>query len=55
MFPLDWIPSGAGLEWGEIQTLQDSLDDVFVKLVNEPIGEQGEAASEEKTGKKRRR
>ena len=45
----------SGLEWGEIQTLQDSLDDVFVKLVNEPIGEQGEAASEEKTGKKRRR
>ena len=45
----------SGLEWGEIQTRQDSLDDVFVKLVNDPIGEQGEAPSEEKSGKKRRR
>ena len=45
----------SGLEWGEIQTRQDSLDDVFVKLVNEPIGEQGEAALEEKISKKRRR
>ncbi len=25
----------SGMEWGEIQTRQDSLDDVFVKLVNE--------------------
>ena len=45
----------SGLEWGEIQTRQDSLDDVFVKLVNDPIGEQGEAPSREKSGKKRRR
>ena len=45
----------SGMDWGDIQTRQDSLDDVFVKLVNEPIGEQGEAASEEKTSKKRRR
>ncbi len=45
----------SGLEWGEIQTRQDSLDDVFVKLVNESMGEQGEAALEEKTSKKRRR
>src|SRR5665647_89773 len=45
----------SGLEWGDFQTRQDSLDDVFVKLVNEPVGEQGEAASEEKAGKKRRR
>jgi ABC-2 type transport system ATP-binding protein len=45
----------SGLEWGEISTRQDSLDDVFVKLVNEPVGEQGEAAAEEKTGKKGRR
>jgi ABC-2 type transport system ATP-binding protein len=45
----------SGLEWGDIQTRQDSLDDVFVKLVSEPVGEQGEAASEEKTHKKRRR
>ncbi len=45
----------SGMEWGEIQTRQDSLDDVFVKLVNEPIGEQGETISEEKTNKRRRR
>jgi ABC-2 type transport system ATP-binding protein len=45
----------SGLEWGEISTSKDSLDDVFVKLVNEPVGEQGEAAAEEKTGKKGRR
>ena len=45
----------SGLEWGEMSTRQDSLDDVFVKLVNEPVGEQGEAAAEEKTGKKGRR
>jgi ABC-2 type transport system ATP-binding protein len=45
----------SGMDWSEIQTLQDTLDDVFVKLVNEPIGEQGEAVSEEKTSKKRRR
>jgi ABC-2 type transport system ATP-binding protein len=25
----------SGMEWGDIQTRQDSLDDVFVKLVNE--------------------
>jgi ABC-2 type transport system ATP-binding protein len=45
----------SGMEWGQIQTSQDSLDDVFVKLVSEPVGEQGEAATEEKTSKKRRR
>jgi ABC-2 type transport system ATP-binding protein len=45
----------SGLEWGHIQTLQDSLDDVFIKLVSEPIGEQCEPATEEKSGKKRRR
>jgi ABC-2 type transport system ATP-binding protein len=43
----------SGMEWGEIQTRQDSLDDVFIKLVNEPLGEQGEVPAE--TGKKRRR
>ena len=43
----------SGLDWGDIQTRQDSLDDVFVKLVNEPIGEQGET-QEEKTSKNRR-
>jgi ABC-2 type transport system ATP-binding protein len=45
----------SGMDWGQIQTRQDSLDDVFVKLVSEPIGEQGEAAIEESGKKKRRR
>jgi hypothetical protein len=45
----------SGLEWGDFQTRQDSLDDVFVKLVNEPVGEQGEATPEEKTSNKRKR
>jgi len=45
----------SGLEWGEIQTRRDSLDDVFIKLVNEPCEDQGEGESEQKTGKKRRR
>jgi ABC-2 type transport system ATP-binding protein len=44
----------SGLEWGNIQTRQDSLDDVFIKLVREPLGEQGEVATEKK-GKKWRR
>lgn len=43
----------SGLDWGEIQTRQDSLDDVFVKLVSEPLGEQ-ENAEQEKSKKKRR-
>jgi ABC-2 type transport system ATP-binding protein len=43
----------SGMEWGEIQTRQDSLDDVFVKLVNEPISDQEETELEEKTSKKR--
>jgi ABC-2 type transport system ATP-binding protein len=45
----------SGLEWGNIQTRQDSLDDVFIKLVSEPIGEQGETPTQENSGKKRRR
>jgi len=48
----------SGMEWGQIQTRQDSLDDVFVKLVSEPATEQGEMASQEtdaKNSKKRRR
>jgi len=45
----------SGLDWGEIQTRQDSLDDVFVKLVSEPIEEQGNTESIEKTSKKKRR
>jgi len=35
----------SGMDWGEIQTRQDSLDDVFVKLVNE----QGEVSPEVET------
>ena len=42
----------SGMNWGQIQTRQDSLDDVFVKLVSEPAGEQGEAAVEQKPKKK---
>lgn len=42
----------SGEDWGEIQTRQDSLDDVFIKLVSEPLGEQGETAVE--SDKKRR-
>lgn len=36
----------SGMDWGEIQTRQDSLDDVFVKLVSGTINEQGEIMSE---------
>jgi ABC-2 type transport system ATP-binding protein len=47
----------SGLEWGQIQTLQDSLDDVFVKLVKDVVGntqsETGE--TESKPSKKRGR
>ena len=47
------------MDWGEIQTRQDSLDDVFVKLVSGTVNEQGEIASEENeskpTNNKRRR
>lgn len=36
----------SGLDWGEIQTRRDSLDDVFVKLVSGTVNEQGEITSE---------
>ncbi len=42
----------SGMDWGQIQTRQDSLDDVFVKLVTEPAGEQGEIMAEQKPKKK---
>ena len=32
----------SGMDWGEMRTLQDSLDDVFVKLVSGTIDEHGE-------------
>jgi ABC-2 type transport system ATP-binding protein len=41
----------SGLDWGEIQTRRDSLDDVFVKLVSGAVDEQGEIASENKDNK----
>ena len=42
------------MPWGEIQTLQDSLDDVFIKLINEPLNEQQEE-TRQKPNKKGRR
>ena len=36
----------SGLDWGEIQTRRDSLDDVFIKLVSGVVNEQGEITSE---------
>ncbi len=36
----------SGLDWGEIQTLRDSLDDVFVRLVSGQLNEQGDILSE---------
>ena len=41
----------SGMDWGEIQTRQDSLDDVFVKLVSGQVNEQGEITSEESESK----
>jgi ABC-2 type transport system ATP-binding protein len=34
----------SGMDWGEIQTRRDSLDDVFIKLVSGPIDESGNIA-----------
>jgi ABC-2 type transport system ATP-binding protein len=48
----------SGMDWGKIQTLQDSLDDVFIKLVSGAVNEQGEITSgetEAKSSDKRRR
>jgi ABC-2 type transport system ATP-binding protein len=42
----------SGIDWGQIQTRQDSLDDVFVKLVSEPVSEQDEVAIKQKPKKK---
>jgi ABC-2 type transport system ATP-binding protein len=41
----------SGMDWGEIQTRQDSLDDVFVKLVSGTVNELGEISSEQKESK----
>ena len=37
------------MEWGDIQTRRDSLDDVFVKLVSGKVGEHGEILDETRT------
>jgi ABC-2 type transport system ATP-binding protein len=39
----------SGLDWGEIQTRRDSLDDVFVKLVSGTMDEHGEITVENKS------
>jgi len=44
----------SGMEWGNIQTRQDSLDDVFIKLIKEPLDEQEETPPNQ-TNKKQRR
>ena len=38
------------MDWGEIQTRQDSLDDVFVRLVRGKVGEHGEILDEQGHG-----
>jgi ABC-2 type transport system ATP-binding protein len=45
----------SGLEWGEIRTRRDSLEDVFMKLVSGTIDEHGEIKTEENAGNQRRR
>jgi ABC-type multidrug transport system ATPase subunit len=37
------------LDWGEIHTRRDSLDDVFIKLVSGRVDEQGEIIAESKS------
>jgi ABC-2 type transport system ATP-binding protein len=44
----------SGLDWGEIQTRRDSLDDVFVKLVSGTMDERGEITVENKSNQRRR-
>jgi ABC-2 type transport system ATP-binding protein len=48
----------SGMDWGEIQTRRDSLDDVFVKLVSGKVDEHGEIIVENadnKSSNQRRR
>jgi ABC-2 type transport system ATP-binding protein len=48
----------SGMDWGEIQTRRDSLDDVFVKLVSGKVDEHGEIMVENadnKSSNQRRR
>ncbi len=44
----------SGLDWGEIQTRRDSLDDVFIKLVNDMPPQEEEMPSERNSKKRRR-
>ncbi len=39
----------SGMDWGEIQTRRDSLEDVFVKLVSGTMDEHGEIKTDNKT------
>jgi ABC-2 type transport system ATP-binding protein len=41
----------SGLDWGEIRTRCDSLEDVFVRLVSGTIDEHGEIKMDEKAGR----
>jgi len=41
----------SGLNWGEIQTRRDSLDDVFIKLVSGSMDEHGEIKAERSNSK----
>jgi ABC-2 type transport system ATP-binding protein len=41
----------SGLDWGEIHTRRDSLDDVFVKLVRGRMDEHGEIKAERNNSK----
>ncbi|HML02573.1 MAG TPA: ABC transporter ATP-binding protein [Candidatus Bathyarchaeia archaeon] len=41
------VAEQSGMDWGEFQTSQDNLDDVFVKLVNGIADEQEEVTTEE--------
>jgi ABC-2 type transport system ATP-binding protein len=45
----------SGLDWGEIRTRRDSLEDVFVHLVSGTIDEHGEIKATENVSNRRRR
>ena len=48
----------SGMDWGEIQTRRDSLEDVFIKLVSGAVDESGNIAvpgGQTKSGNKRRK
>lgn len=46
--------SRSNLDWGEIHTQRDSLDDVFIRLVSGEMDESGEIKAEGEDGSKRR-